>query len=75
MPPEHIWPALHVLPQVPQFVLSVWVLAQYGAPPSGVHVVSAPHVRLHCPPVHIFPGSHVLPQVPQFVLSVWVLAQ
>jgi hypothetical protein len=74
-PFEHTCPGSQAFPHEPQFELSVCALAQYGAPPSGVHVVNEPHVSVHCPLPHICPGPHVLPQEPQLALSVKVLAQ
>jgi hypothetical protein len=61
---------LHVLPHVPQFALSVCVLAQYGAPPSPPHFVwFPPHVVPHAPALQTSPTPHVLPHAPQFVGS------
>jgi hypothetical protein len=41
------------LPHAPQFALSVLLLAQYGAPPSGVQSASFGwQVVVHVPPAH-----------------------
>ena len=45
----HTWPAPQVLPQLPQSVLSVAVLAQYGAPLDGEHLLSAPQESVQTP--------------------------
>jgi hypothetical protein len=75
VPLLHTVPAPQALPQVPQFSLSVAVLAQYGVPPSGEHVAKEPQVRPHVPFPQTVPGGHALPHSPQLALSVAVLAQ
>jgi hypothetical protein len=68
--PEQTWPLGHVVPHTPQLALSVCVLAQYGAPPSGEQrVMVAPHVAAHWPPEQTWPLGHVVPHTPQFALS------
>jgi hypothetical protein len=75
-PPEQTSPAEQDLPQTPQLTLSVWVLAQYGAPPSGVQSVwPDPHVALQAPPEQTWPAVQDCPHTPQLSLSVSVLAQ
>jgi hypothetical protein len=73
-------PAAQTVPQAPQFALSVWVLAQYGAPFTGVQSVSVPpsieaHASSHFPATQSVPALHAVPQVPQLSLSVFVSAQ
>jgi hypothetical protein len=70
-------PGLHAWPHIPQSVLSVFVLAQYGAPPAtlGIHFVSAPQLSAHAPALQVSPMPQTWLQVPQFALSVAVLAQ
>jgi hypothetical protein len=68
-------PPPHFVPHVPQLALSVAVFAQYAAPASGVHIVSAPHVRTQWPLWHSVPLPHFVPHVPQFTLSEAVFAQ
>ena len=55
--------------------LSVVTLAQYGEPPLGEHLVSAPQVSAQAPPMQTSPTPQELPQLPQLELSVAVLAQ
>jgi hypothetical protein len=66
---------MQALPQLPQLSLSEIVLAQYGAPPSGAHVVNEPHVSAQVPPLQTRPALQALPQLPQLSLSEIVLAQ
>jgi hypothetical protein len=69
-----------VIPQPPQFALSLFVFAQNGCPASGVQSVSVPassppQELEHAPLLQIWPLPQVMPQPPQFALSVFVLAQ
>ena len=69
-----------MFPHEPQFALSFFGSAQYGAPPSapasGKHSTCVDkHVLPHLPLAQTCNGSHALPQLPQFALSVPVLAQ
>src|SRR6185312_3121348 len=80
VPPMHLAPSPQTFPHVPQFALSVCVLAQYAGPPSGVHSVSTPpsdaaHAFAHAPFWQILPLPQVTPQAPQLALSVFVFAQ
>jgi hypothetical protein len=63
------------LPQAPQLLLSVVVLAQYSLPADGEHLVSAPQVSAQPPLVQTSPAPQACPQTPQLMLSVAVLAQ
>jgi hypothetical protein len=58
-----------MLPQVPQFVLSVCVFVQ-KLPPSVVHVVSSPHDTPQLPPLQTSPVPQAFPQPPQLLLSI-----
>jgi hypothetical protein len=61
----------HVMPQPPQFTLSVTVFAQYAVAPEP-HVMSPPpHVVVHVPPLQTCPEAQPVPHAPQFELSVW----
>ncbi len=67
LPPAHTSSVPHALPHVPQFALSVCVLAQYGEPPSGEHVVCpCAHSPAHAPLLHTWSAPHVLKHEPQF---------
>jgi hypothetical protein len=69
-PPLHDVPAVHAVPQVPQFTLSVCVSAQNG-PASALHMVCvAAHTEVHAPAVQAFPAGHTVPHFPQLVGSV-----
>jgi hypothetical protein len=58
------------LPHDPQLLLSLWVLAQKGAPPSGVQSTWTPlHVDLHWRLMQICCAPHFAPHEPQFALS------
>ena len=75
-PAEHTCPAGHVVPQLPQFTLSVVVFAQYGAPASAPHVVSDPeHVFAHTPAEQTWPDAHAFAHEPQWPVSEAVLTQ
>ena len=72
---------MHVVPQVPQFALSLRPSAQYetGAPepaslPSHVSKPEA-HVVEQVPLEQTCPAAHVVPQVPQFALSAMTFVQ
>lgn len=72
-PAVQIWSGPHGAPQAPQFALSVIRFVQYGAPPSGVHLVSVPEqLPVQLPAAHTVPAAHACPQPPQLRLSVWV---
>jgi hypothetical protein len=80
VPPEHTRPCPHTLPHEPQLLLSDFVFAQYGAPPSGWQNTSVPpspppHELPHVPFEHTWPWPHLLPHEPQLLLSVCVWAQ
>lgn len=56
MPPVQTFPWPQAFPHVPQFALSVWVLAQKGAPPSTVQSVWFwVQVLAHVPPAQTVP--------------------
>ena len=61
-PDEQTWPAPQVLPHMPQFWRSVWVLAQ--TPPQSVN----PDWQLtrHVPFEHNCPEGQATPHAPQF---------
>jgi hypothetical protein len=64
-PPEHTWPAAHLVAQSPQWALSVWRWTH--APP---HTESpALHEGAHAPAAHALPGGHAVAQSPQCELS------
>ncbi len=70
-PLEHICPARHVVPHVPQFVLSVWVLTQ--VPP---HAVPFPgQVSWQVPATQSMDIPQAWPHDPQFEVSVATLTQ
>jgi hypothetical protein len=48
-PLEHTWPARQTLPQDPQLLLSVAVVAQNGLPPLVQNLWLAPHEVLQLP--------------------------
>jgi hypothetical protein len=48
-PAEQVWLVAHAFPQAPQFLTSVWRLAQYGAPASPTQSVVDPQLGLHEP--------------------------
>jgi hypothetical protein len=58
-------------PHFPQLALSVLVSVQYGAPPSGMHIVlPVEHAELQPPPMHASALLQAFPHAPQFLLSV-----
>ena len=66
-PPEHRCPAPQTVPQVPQLLLSVWVLVQVPLLPHGV----SPAVQAHAPLWQVLPplhGPQAAPPVPQSVV-------
>ena len=74
-PPEHTWPAAHVVPQVPQFALSV--RASTSQPFDGSPSQSAKPVRHAAipqrPPLHAavaFGSTHARPHAPQLAALV-----
>ena len=69
-PATQTLPVAHAVPQAPQWVGSVWVLAH--APEQSVRL---PQPRsVHDPALHS-PMPHPVPHVPQFLGSVWRLTQ
>jgi hypothetical protein len=69
-PTLHTCPAVHLVPQAPQFVLSVFVSTHVPVPPVGVHSVRPFwQVSEHLPPPHTVPAAQSVPQAPQFALS------
>ena len=62
---------LQMTPHAPQLRLSLLGLAQYTAPPSGLHVSSLGwQLTVHTPPEQMLPAPHVMPQPPQLAPSV-----
>ena len=73
---EHARVLPHTFPQEPQLALSVFVLAQYGAPPSGVQSVwPRPHAAVHTLLTQTCCEPHAMPQPLQLAESVFVLVQ
>src|SRR5580658_4004185 len=66
VPAEQTLPALHVLPHVPQFWESIFVLVQ--TPPQSV--VPLPQLGAHVPAEHTSPVGQALPHLPQLASSV-----
>jgi hypothetical protein len=65
-----------VIPQPPQLTPSVWVLAQYAGPASGVQrICPLTHCETHAPAVQIWPVPQTVPHVPQLAPSACVFAQ
>jgi hypothetical protein len=66
----------HVLPQLPQFELSL-VVSMHAVTPASVGqlVRPVPHAVPHMPIEQACPAPHALPQPPQFAGSTWVSTQ
>ncbi len=64
----HVCPALHAVPQRPQFVGSLCRSAH--APLHVVWPAGQVTVPAHMPAEHVWPMAHVRPQVPQFAVSI-----
>src|SRR3984957_11648079 len=74
-PAEHTCPALHALPQVPQFWPSLFVLVQ-TIPPSTVHALCpVAHSALHALWAQTWPPAHATPHAPQLLGSKVVFVQ
>jgi hypothetical protein len=70
-PAEQMRAAGHAAPHAPQFASSVWVSAQYAAPPSRAQSDEpVGHVPTHEPATQAWPEAQTLPHRPQFVGSV-----
>jgi len=75
LPSEQTVPAPQLVPQVPQFVLSVFRLAQKLTLSIVQMELGPPQDVAHLPSEQTVPAPQLVPQVPQFVLSVFKLAQ
>ena len=78
VPPRQTSCSPHVCPQLPQFALSLAIVAQYGALPSAAQRIcppGQPEVERHPPIEQTRPGPHTLLHEPQLPLSVWRSAQ
>jgi hypothetical protein len=64
-----------VVPQAPQFELSLVKFAQYAVAPVPQRFDPALQVTPQMPPEHVWPATHVVPHAPQFALSVMKFAQ
>jgi hypothetical protein len=71
--------ALQTIPQPPQFALSLWGSAHFGAPASTPTPASAQLMRfgaqVQVPPLHCVPAAQTFPQAPQLPWSLAVFVQ
>ncbi len=65
-PVTHAWPAGQIVPQPPQFALSVCVFAQYAVAPAPHSKRPPPQVVAHAPAEHTWPAGQMVPHAPQF---------
>ena len=69
---EQTWPIGQTLPQVPQFSLSVSVVAQYGPASPTQSDWPIPHDDVQLPLTQTEPSAHVTPHLPQLFGSTFV---
>jgi hypothetical protein len=62
VPPAHVWPPIHVVPHVPQFMLSLVVLTQASLQ----SVSPAPQSPAQSPEEQTSPAAHALSHAPQW---------
>ena len=60
-PATQLWPLAQGVPQLPQFVASVWRSTQLTMPPAEQRVRGDMHVAAHIPATHICPAPQALP--------------
>jgi hypothetical protein len=75
VPAEQAWPATQTVPQVPQFIGSLFLMVQNFAPPLAEQASGVVAGQEQVPPEHCCPASHTAPHTPQLFASTWVFAQ